>query len=256
MDLMLNTELIENYSNNSQRARILTEDWVSKNAFCPICGKDRIEKYENNKPVADFHCEKCEEIFELKSKNGRFNNIINDGAYSTMIERITSNTNPDLLFLTYNMSNYTVENFLIIPKHFFTPSIIIKRKALSPTARRAGWIGCNIDMSYIPNDGKIFIVKQGKEINKEEVINNVKKNLFLKNEAVVNRGWLLDIMKCLEKIKKDTFSLSDVYEFEHFLHKLHPNNNNVKAKIRQQLQILRDNNYIEFLGNGNYKKRR
>ncbi|WP_461207931.1 hypothetical protein [Clostridium sp. DL1XJH146] len=28
----------------------------------------------------------------------------------------------------------------------------------------------------------------------------------------------------------------------------------MKAKIRQQLQILRDNGIIEFLGNGRYKK--
>jgi type II restriction enzyme len=30
-------------------------------------------------------------------------------------------------------------------------------------------------------------------------------------------------------------------------------NNNVKAKIRQQLQFLRDKNVIEFVGHGQYR---
>ncbi|HHD16183.1 MAG TPA: restriction endonuclease, partial [Euryarchaeota archaeon] len=33
----------------------------------------------------------------------------------------------------------------------------------------------------------------------------------------------------------------------------HPNNRHIKAKIRQQLQILRDENIIEFIGNGLYR---
>ena len=121
MNLMFNMKLVENYKSNSQKARILTEDWVNNNVFCPICGTEKIQKFTNNKPVADFYCENCKEIFELKSKNGKFTNIINDGAYSTMIERITSNSNPDFLFLTYSREKCRVENFLIIPKHFLHP---------------------------------------------------------------------------------------------------------------------------------------
>lgn len=255
MNLNLNVELIKNYKSNSQKARVLTESWVKSNAFCPICGREKIEKFENNKPVADFYCEQCNEIFELKSKDGKFSNIINDGAYLTMIERITSNSNPDFLFLTYNRIEYVVENFLVIPKHFFTPNIIIKRKPLADTARRAGWVGCNIDLTSIPNDGKIFIVKKGELIPKENVLKRIQKNLFLKDEEVSSRGWILDVMKCVDRINSTEFTLSDVYEFEEWLHMLHPNNNNVKAKIRQQLQLLRDNNYIEFLGNGKYFKK-
>lgn len=254
MDLALNYKLIENYKSNSQKARILTEDWVKRNVFCPICGKEKIEKFENNKPVSDFYCDACNEIFELKSKNGNFSNIVSDGAYSTMIERITSDTNPDFFFLTYNIQKKMVENFLIIPKHFFTLNIIIKRKPLASTAKRAGWVGCNIDLSSIPNDGKIFMIKQCKEISKKDVVSKMQKNLFLKKVEVTSRGWILDIMKCVDEIKKNEFTLNDIYKFEEYLHILHPNNNNIQAKIRQQLQILRDNNYLEFLGKGKYRK--
>lgn len=255
MDLALNTKLVEKYHNNSQKVRVLTETWVSENMFCPICGEQHIYKFENNKPVADFYCDKCKEIYELKSKSGNISNTINDGAYSTMIDRITSNANPDFFFLTYNLFNSNVENFMIIPKYFFTPNIIIKRKPLSNTARRSGWVGCNINLSLIPNDGKIFIVKQGQEIPKDIVVKNVQKNEFLREQELSSRGWLLDIMHCVDKIQSEYFELSDMYQYETILKKLHPKNNNIQAKIRQQLQILRDNNYIEFLGSGKYKKR-
>ena len=67
MELYLKKELAVGYSNNSQIARIITENWVKNEIYCPICGKG-IKAYENNKPVADFYCEKCVEDFELKSK--------------------------------------------------------------------------------------------------------------------------------------------------------------------------------------------
>jgi type II restriction enzyme len=67
------------------------------------------------------------------------------------------------------------------------------------------------------------------------------------------KGWLLDVLICVEKIKKNEFSLGEVYNFESFLKAKHPSNNNVKAKIRQQLQFLRDKNIIEFVGPGHYR---
>ncbi|MEN9756212.1 MAG: hypothetical protein RL755_399, partial [Pseudomonadota bacterium] len=148
MNLSFNTKLIEGYSSNSQIARVLTENWVRENSYCPCCGETSLNEFQNNKPVADFYCNTCNEEFELKSKKGNFSNTITDGAYSTMIERINSNQNPNFFFLTYT-KNWSVNNFLIIPKQFFTTEIIVKRKQLSEKARRAGWIGCNIDISNV-----------------------------------------------------------------------------------------------------------
>lgn len=63
--------------------------------FCPYCGNKYISHFENNRPVADFFCTSCMEEYELKSKGGSISNKINDGAYNTMIERITSINNPN-----------------------------------------------------------------------------------------------------------------------------------------------------------------
>lgn len=44
------------------------------------------------------------------------------------------------------------------------------------------------------------------------------------------------------------------YAFESWLALRHPKNHNIKPKIRQQLQFLRDKGFVEFLGDGRYKK--
>lgn len=82
-----------------------------------------------------------------------------------MIERVTSISNPNFFLLKYNLANFEVTDFLVIPKHFFDSAVIEK------------------------------------------------------------------------------------------LNRLHPENKHVKDKISQQLQILRDKNYLEFIGGGIYRIR-
>ena len=253
MNLNFNTKLANGYSSNSQIARILTENWVKENSYCPCCGNLPLNEFENNRPVADFYCNSCSEEFELKSKNGNLTNTITDGAYSTMIERINSNQNPNFFFLTYT-KQWTVNNFLIIPKQFFTPEIIIKRKPLAETARRAGWIGCNIDISKVAEAGRVFLVKQEKILNKSEVKDTFNKTLFLRDKGSEAKGWILDVLQSIDSINKNNFTLDEVYQFESKLKQKYPNNNFIKDKIRQQLQILRDKGIIEFTSRGNYKK--
>lgn len=253
MNLNLPVEIAEEYSSGSQRIRVMTEHWVNRSVFCPNCGSVLI-RFDNNTPAADFYCQKCAEEYELKSKNGAIGKKIVDGAYTTMIERLKSDNNPNFFFLTYDKSSLRIRNFLTIPKYFFVPDIIEKRKALNPSARRAGWVGCNIVMSNVPEFGKIFYVQNGITKSRNEVLDRWSKTEFVKNTSNIEaKGWLLDLLVCVERIKKQEFSLDDVYVFEAYLQTKHPENHNVKAKIRQQLQFLRDKNVIEFLGRGRYK---
>ena len=75
----------------------------------------------------------------------------------------------------------------------------------------------------------------------------------LANLGVNLRGWTLDVLKVVRRLGKREFSLAEVYQFEHELASLHPDNQNVRPKIRQQLQILRDVGLLEFEGQGHYK---
>lgn len=254
MKLAFDEQLAVNYKSASQKVRVLTEQWVDNSAFCPSCGYPDIDKYPNNQPVADFYCSNCKEEYELKSQRNSIGVKIVDGAYRTMIDRLQSSNNPNFFLLNYDLKKLSVLNFFVIPKHFFVPEIIEKRKPLSPTARRAGWVGCNILLSHIPETGKIFFVRDGAVESKENVLANWKKTIFLRDEKEIStKGWLIDIMRSIEKIGKQEFTLEDMYAFENELSKLHPENKHVKDKIRQQLQVLRDKGYLDFVSRGYYR---
>lgn len=244
---------LTNHTSTSQKIRVITEAWTQENIFCPICWQP-LSQYPNNTPVGDFFCKSCQEDFELKSKQWTFWKKITDGAYRTMMERLKSAQNPNFFGLNYT-KEYEVFNFFVVPKHYFTPVIIEERKPLSSTAKRAGWIGCNILLDPIPESGKIFYVKEGKNLSKWQVLENWNKTSFLQETwNLETKGWLLDVMRCIDMLWKDVFSLKEIYEFELHLSQLHPENNHIPDKIRQQLQKLMVHWYIERLENGIYKK--
>jgi type II restriction enzyme len=82
----------------------------------------------------------------------------------------------------------------------------------------------------------------------------MEKTLFLREEKEISaRGWLLDVMRCVERIGKREFILDDVYKFEDELRMLYQENKHIKDKIRQQLQTLRDKGYLDFVSRGHYR---
>ncbi len=253
MRLDFDSRLVDTYKSPSQKARVLTESWVEREVYCPNCGST-LSAYQNNRPVADFYCKPCKEVFELKSKRNTFGKKIIDGAYSTMIERLESQQNPSFFLLNYDPASFRVIDFAVVPKHFFTPEIIEKRKPLSQKARRAGWTGCNILLQTIPQAGRIYYIRGSRCVSKSTVIANWQKTLFLRETRSSElKGWVLDVLICIDKMKKREFLLENMYIFEKELSLKHPSNRHVRDKIRQQLQVLRDKGFLEFLGRGKYR---
>lgn len=243
------------YTSGSQSARAWTEQWVHNQVYCPNCGGPKINAFPNNSPVADFYCAACKEEYELKSQKSAFGSKVLDGAFRTKCERLAASNNPSLFLLNYDLKKLSVTNFFVVPKHFFLREIIEERKPLAATARRAGWIGSHILLNQIPESGKIFIVRAGKPEPKESVLAKWKRTLFLREEGQDARGWLIEVMKCVEAIGKHEFQLDDVYAFEGELSRIYPGNQNVRPKIRQQLQFLRDRGYLDFMSRGYYRLR-
>ena len=204
--------------------------------------------------MRDFFCEKCHEVYELKSKKGKIGRKMVDGAYDTMMMRLRSDTNPNLFLLSYDASALSITDLLLVPKHFFVADVIERRKPLSLTARRAGWTGCNILIDSIPATGKISLVRERTPCPKHEVLSTWQATTFLRTHVGGDaRSWLINVMSCIEAIGSRNFSLAEIYSFERRLSTLHPNNRHVREKIRQQLQTLRDNGYLVFKGRGQYE---
>ncbi|MDP2153749.1 MAG: DpnI domain-containing protein [Methylotenera sp.] len=253
MNLQMNVKLAGSYTSASQKIRVITESWLADFGYCPTCGND-LKSAKANSKVFDFECVPCAHEFELKSKRAvKTVSKICDGAYSAMMQRIIEPNSPNFFFLGYDAS-FSVTNLLAVPNYFFQPSVIEKRNPLSSTAKRAGWVGCNILLDQIPEIGKIKLVENGEIISQEKVLKTWQKTAFLAQQNKIEaRGWTLDVMKCIERVQSKEFSLETLYKFEAELAGKHPHNRFVKDKIRQQLQVLRDKEYLEFVKPGYYK---
>ena len=243
------------FDSASQNARVWTEQWVRNWLYCPNCGAQNLSGYERNRPVADFHCSICTEEFELKAQKAQFGRRVVDGAFGTMCERLAASNNPNLVLMRYDLERFGVRDLFLVPKQFFVREIIEERKPLALTARRAGWVGCNILIGEVPETGKIHVIRDGQLAPRKLVHEQWQSTLFLRSQGAIGRGWLIEVMKCIERLGRRDFTLDDVYAFEADLARLYPGNRNVRPKIRQQIQVLRDQGYLDFTARGRYRLR-
>lgn len=151
------------------------------------------------------------------------------------------------------MSQLCVEDLWVIPKQFFTPAVVEKRKPLAASARRAGWVGCNILLGDIPRSGQIPMIRSRVPAPRETVLAQMRRSAQLTVDGIDARGWLLDVLRCVERLPEQ-FTLQDIYRFEGELAERHPENHNIRPKIRQQLQVLRDRGILRFRESGHYQR--
>ncbi len=68
-------------------------------------------------------------------------------------------------------------------------------------------------------------------------------------------GWKREVFRLLDQPDlPDRFALDDAYRLEPILARKFPQNANIRPKIRQTLQYLRDLGLLEFIGRGEYRK--
>ena len=252
MDLQCRVHLAARYKAASQIARVLSEDWCARELYCPACESDSLTGSKPNTPAVDFECAKCEQPFQLKSLQHWNPRKVVDAGYDAMLRAIRADKTPNLLVLQYS-NTWAIQNLLLVPRMFFTESVIERRKPLGPNARRAGWIGCNILLGEIPPDGKIPMISAGVPIQKSRVRDEFSRVRQLAQLPPSLRGWTLDVLRAIRQLGKPEFTLQEMYAFEPQLKALHPNNQNVRPKIRQQLQVLRDIGLLRFGTKGNYR---
>jgi type II restriction enzyme len=253
VNLHLPTTGLDRYKSASQRARVGTESWGAANFFCPACESPRLRSAAQGTAAVDYFCPSCDSPFQLKSQSKPLGSRIVDAAYSEMKRAILSDRTPNLYVLHYDLTQWAVCTVILIPHFAFALSAIECRPPLASTARRAGWIGCNILLNKIPADARIPIVGSGKALPASEVRQAYKRLRPLKNLKVETRGWTLEVLNVVRSLNKKEFSLADVYTHADDLAKLHPKNAHIPDKIRQQLQVLRDLGLLEFLTPGSYR---
>ena len=243
---------VAGFQSNSQRARVLTETWAAKNLYCPNCDSSSLGLTPNYTPAVDLICRQCDEGYQLKSGKSAPGVRIVDAGYEAMIRSIRSNAAPNLVYLHY-VPDFGVRNLLLIPRFFFTEASIEKRNPLAETARRAGWVGCNIRLDRIAPEGRIDVVTDGICVESSHVRDRYRALAPLREIPPSVRGWALAVLLKVHKLGCNEFRLDEIYAFESELAHEFPDNNNIRPKIRQQLQVLRDLKVLEFVGKGQYR---
>lgn len=177
------------YTSQPQVSRVLSEKWFEENAYCLSCDSDRLLRTPANTKATDFVCQSCNENYELKTFLTRPARTLVDGAYSALISRIQSGSVPTLMLLERNKV-WKIQGLTAIHHLFLTPDVIEKRKPLSVTARRAGWIGCNIRLDLIARDAQIEVVHKGSPTSPQVVRERFQRFNRLKTIAPDSRSWV------------------------------------------------------------------
>jgi type II restriction enzyme len=253
MLLQMPGRLAAAYKSPAQRARVVTEAWAEESLYCSNCSSSSLQRLGANAAAVDFTCPQCDAPYQLKSQSRPFSARITDAAYESMRRAIMADQTPNLFALHYDPAGWHVENLILIPRFVFSLSSLERRKPLRATARRGGWVGCNILLSNIPPDARIPLVASGVPASPASVRRQYDRLRPLAKLSHAMRGWTLDVLNAVRSLGKDEFSLAEVYAAEDTLARLHPENRHVRDKIRQQLQVLRDFGLVEFLGDGQYR---
>ncbi|MEY2466918.1 MAG: hypothetical protein QOD03_1439 [Verrucomicrobiota bacterium] len=275
MNLSMTGELAAAYKSGSQRAGKVTEAWGADNFYCPNCSSPKLDWLKPGTAANDYQCPSCGFWYQLKSKKSPIGKSIRDGAYKAMMDAIKEDRAPSYFFLHYDLETWSVKNLILVPHFAFPPSAIIECPPLSPTARRAGWVGCNFALNRIPADARIPVVIEKQIVPASEVRSLFRKVKPLKEISVKQRGWTLDVLNVVRRIisegraprdpnfsemsgtrgtrPSDTFTTAEVYAFAPELEKLHPGNRHIRDKIRQQLQVLRDLGFLIHVERGEWR---
>ena len=246
-------ELADRFTSGSQKAGNVTEAWGAENFYCPNCSSPKLDWLKPGTKANDYRCPNCGFWYQLKSKKSRIGKSIRDGAYSAMMEAIKEDRAPSYFFLHYDLATWSVRNLLLVPYFAFPLSAIIECPPLSSKAQRAGWIGCNFDLTRIPIEARISVVTEKAIVPATEVRSKFKKAKQFKEFPVEKRGWMLDVLNVVRQLGKGEFTNQDIYAFERYFKELHPNNNFIRDKIRQQLQDLAKAGFLIHAGRNDYR---
>ena len=222
------------------------------------CPSDRVTPERANAPITDYRCPRCSAAYQLKSTKGTFGLTVPNSAYEPKMAAIRNGSAPHYAFLRYSPDLWQVTDLFVIPGHLLNSGLIRRRNPLRKTARRSGWVGSNILLGRIPGDVRVHVVSGGIVRDPSEVRTDWRRYSFLQSDQRSSSGWGADVLLCVRTLQDETksreFTLQDFYgRFSAELALRYPDNQHIEAKVRQQLQVLRDGGVLEFLGRGRFR---
>lgn len=151
------------FVSKSQIARVTVETWAEQNLYCLSCDADALAALPPNTQVADLQCPHCSRRYQLKSKDGRFGDAITGAAYEPLLRALREGQVPDYVLAEYDKRFNIMVFVSALPGRHISEACIAPRKALSATARRAGWQGCTIDIRALSQHRVSIVEPTGRD---------------------------------------------------------------------------------------------
>jgi hypothetical protein len=112
---------------------------------------------------------------------------------------------------------------------------------------------CDLDLTIIPEDGKIVVIGDGQARPTAETRKAFRESKRFEDIPLAKRGWAALVMSFVRKIGKEYFTIDDIMRFEEQMRAVYPENSHKREKVRQQLQILMALGYIDRVTPGEFK---
>jgi type II restriction enzyme len=134
----------------------LGEKLVTKRIPCPGCKKSNtLQPLIQNFKCLDIICDFCGYVAQVKTNKvkdiNKIPNKILGGAWGPFKERMMSGRFFHLFIVLVDENSPSKFAIYYLPADLQKPEIFTERKPLSPTARRAGWIGTDYNLSLVKN---------------------------------------------------------------------------------------------------------
>lgn len=253
MDLICKPELASHLNNNSQRARVISEAWFAGAGYCLNCSSNRLVPTRANTVARDCACPRCGQPYELKSSARVHTSIVQDGSYTAMMERVREGEAPALMLMHYS-PQWHVQRLVAIHPVFLTPAVVVKRaKPHTRPGTGTPYQMCDLNLSFIPDDGKISVVKDGKARPHAEARRKFRESARFSEVPLAMRGWAALVLAAVRRIGKMEITNADLYAQEGIMHSAYPGNSHISDKIRQQMQVLERLGYVERIARGEYR---
>ena len=253
MQLVCDQSVALDLRSSLQKVRRISEEWFTNEAYCLRCESAQLTGTTSSTQFRDAVCPVCCLGYELKSKVNRFSTLVADGGFDSMLRNIVSDNAPVLTLLNYRR-DWVVTDLVAIHPVFLTPSMVVRRKKahLRPKSGKPYWM-CNLDLSRIPQLGRIPVVDCGKICDAAVVRKSFARLTALGALPFRLRGWAGATLDIVNKLGAKSFKTSEIYKHAGELQKTYPNNRNIEAKLRQQLQVLVKLGYLERTCRGSYQ---
>jgi type II restriction enzyme len=254
MQLQCNPALAAGRTSPSQQVKLISEGWFTAEAYCLNCTSPHVTATTAGTAFRDHFCTVCGQGYELKSGKRAHTRTVQDGGYDSMMREIRAENPPALMLLQYDPA-WRVQRLVAVHPVFLTPAVVRKRPKphIRPVSGDEYWM-CDLDLTVIPSDGKIFVVQSGGVRPEAVVRQEFRRSKRFADIPLKLRGWTSLVLSVVRRLGKKEFTLAEIYAHEGMMHAVYPENSHVRDKIRQQMQVLRDLGYVEFLSKrGEYR---